>query len=93
MKILFISKYLPDDPQKVHGTFKRIATFIEAMKDIAELDVLFFAPPYYDYSRSRISELEDTISKLWKAEIVFIPVRIQYGQRVYEVDVSSKRRL
>lgn len=69
MKILFISKYLPDDPQKVHGTFKRIATFIEAMKDIAELDVLFFAPPYYDYSQSRISELEDTISKLWKAEI------------------------
>src|SRR3990167_6788510 len=69
MKILFISRYIPDYTQKVHGTYKRIATFIDALKDIAELDVLFFAPPDYDYSPSRISELEDSISKLWKTEI------------------------
>lgn len=69
MKILFISKYLPDDPQKVHGTFKRIATFIEAIKEIAVLDVLFFAPPDYDFSRTKVAELEDAISKLWNAKI------------------------
>ena len=69
MKILFISRYIPDDPKKVHGTYKRIATFIDALNGIAELDVLFFAPPDYDYSPSRISELEDSISKLWKTEI------------------------
>ncbi len=69
MKILFISRYIPDDPKKVHGTYKRIATFIDALKGIAELDVLFFAPPDYDYSPSQTSELEESISKLWKTKI------------------------
>ncbi|MEZ4547536.1 MAG: glycosyltransferase [Thermodesulfobacteriota bacterium] len=69
MKILFISRYLPDDPQKVHGTFKRIATFIEAFKDIAELDVLFFTPPDYDCSEGQISRLKEFITRLWNADV------------------------
>jgi glycosyltransferase involved in cell wall biosynthesis len=69
MKILFISRYIPDDPQKVHGTFKRLFTFIEAIKDIAKLDMLFFVSPNGNYPPSRIRELEDYLSKLWQADI------------------------
>jgi glycosyltransferase involved in cell wall biosynthesis len=69
MKILLISKYLPDDPRKVHGTFKRLGTFIEAIREIAKLDALFFVPPDYDRSKSRINKLQKKLSGLWKTDI------------------------
>lgn len=69
MKILFISKYLPDNPHKVHGTFKRLTTFIDAIKEIAELDMLFFTLPGYDCSEPTVRKLRNQLSKLWQTEI------------------------
>lgn len=69
MKILLISKYLPDDPQKVHGTYKRLTTFVEAMRDIAKLYILFFVQPGYDLSYAKVRELEDHLRDLWLADI------------------------
>jgi len=69
MKILLISKYLPDEPHKVHGTFKRLGTFIEAIRVIAKLDALFFVPPDYDRSEARINKLREQLSGLWKTDI------------------------
>lgn len=69
MRILLITKYLPDDPHKVHGTFKRLVTFVEAIRDIGKLDTLFFVPPDYDRSETRIHELRKKISQLWQTDI------------------------
>ncbi len=70
MRILFISKYLPEDLRiKVHGTYKRMGTFIEAIKEIAKMDMLFFVPPNSHYSPSRIAELEDSLSRHWQVGI------------------------
>ena len=70
MRILFISKYFPDDLRiQVHGTFKRMGTFIDAIKEIADIDMLFFVSPDNNYSLSRIAEIEDSFSKHWQARI------------------------
>jgi len=43
MRILFVSRHFPEDLSiKVHGTFKRFQMFIDAIKDIAEIDLLYF---------------------------------------------------
>lgn len=70
MHILFISRYFIDDPRtKVHGVYKRMGTFIEALKEIAALDVLFYTPPGTDYSPSQTKDLEARLQDHWQAHI------------------------
>lgn len=70
MRILFVSRYFIDDPvTKVHGVYKRMGTFIEALKEIAALDVLFYTPPGTDYSPSQAKELEARLRDHWQADV------------------------
>jgi glycosyltransferase involved in cell wall biosynthesis len=46
-----------------------MGTFIEALKEIADLDMLFYTSPGSHYSLSQISELERTLGAHWNAEI------------------------
>lgn len=70
MRILFISRYFPDDPRtKVHGVYKRMGTFIEALKGIADLDMLFYTPPGSIYTPAETREMERTLGGHWNAEI------------------------
>lgn len=70
MRILFISRYFPDDPRtKVHGVYKRMGMFIEALKGIADLDILFYTPPGSHYSPAQTSELERSLGEHWNADI------------------------
>ena len=83
MHILFISRYFIDDPRtKVHGVYKRMGTFIEALKEIAALDVLFYTPPGMDYSPSQTKELEARLREYWQADgtLFLCPMR-EYGNQ------------
>lgn len=71
MRILFISSYFPDDTRKkVHGVYKRMDMFIEAIREIATLDMLFYIRPDVHYSSVQTSEMECTLSEHWKTDIV-----------------------
>lgn len=83
MRILFISRYFIDDPRtKVHGVYMRMGTFIEALKEISALDVLFYTPPGTDYSHTQTKELETRLSDYWQADVTLFlcPMR-EYGNR------------
>lgn len=82
-KILFISRYFIDDPRtKVHGVYKRMGTFIEALKEIVALDVLFYTPPGTDYSPTQTKELETRLRDYWRADVnLFLCPMREYGNR------------
>ena len=53
MKIGFISTTFPVDLQRsVFGLHKRMGMFIHAMKEMGELDMLFFVPPRVNPKRT-----------------------------------------
>lgn len=83
MRILFISRYFPDDPRtKVHGVYKRMGTFIEALKGIAEMDMLFYTSPGARYTPAQTSELEYSLGKHWNADIrLFLCPMSEYKNR------------
>lgn len=82
MRVLFISRYFPDDPRtKVHGVYKRMGTFIEALKGMAELDMLFYTPPGTAYTPAETLELERTLGEHWQADIkLFLTPMTEYKQ-------------
>ncbi len=70
MRILFISSYFPDDIRtKAHGVYKRMGMFIEAIKEIASLDMLFYTRQDTHYSPIQTSETERSLSEHWKTDI------------------------
>ncbi len=70
MRVLFISRHFPDDLRtKVQGVYKRMGMFIDAIKEIASLDMLFYVPPDTDVSPSLVSKLERSFSQHWNADI------------------------
>lgn len=70
MRILYISSYFPDDIHtKVHGVYKRMGMFIDALKEIASLDILFYTRPEMQYSPVQVSEIERNLSEHWKTDI------------------------
>lgn len=70
MRILFISRSFPDDIRtKVHGIYKRMGMFIEALKGFAELDMLFYVSSDSTFSTSQIKDLESSFSHHWNSNI------------------------
>lgn len=82
MRVLFISRYFPDDPlTKVHGVYKRMGTFIEALKGLAELDMLFYTPPGAAYTPAETDKLERALGEHWQADIrLFLAPMTEYKQ-------------
>ena len=70
MRVLFVSSSFPTDLQtKVGGVYQRMRLFIDAIKEFASLDMLFYAPAEVDVSpRARFS-LEKSLSKYWQTSI------------------------
>jgi glycosyltransferase involved in cell wall biosynthesis len=70
MRVLFISKHFPDDlSRNVYGVQKRMCMFIDAIKEIASLDMLFYVPDDMDISPPLVSKLERSLSEHWNADI------------------------
>lgn len=70
MKILLVSNTLPDDPRvKVHGIYKRLRLFLDAIKEIAEVECLFYVPPNMDIKSDLITEIESNFEEFWQTNI------------------------
>jgi len=69
MRILFISSYFPDDRHtKNHGVYKRMGMFIDALKKIAEIDMLFFVTPD-NYKPDAVKDIEHAFSNHFNTDI------------------------
>jgi glycosyltransferase involved in cell wall biosynthesis len=70
MRILFISRHYPNDLHtSTYGTYQRMGMFIDALKEIVQLDVLFYVPPDIDISSDVIAVKEQELSQHWNAPI------------------------
>jgi len=70
MKIGFVSATFRTDLEKwVNGIYKRMGTFIEATKDLGELDMLFYVDGHIPISNSYVAEVEEHLSDRWRARL------------------------
>ncbi|MEC4817337.1 MAG: glycosyltransferase family 4 protein [Scytonema sp. PMC 1069.18] len=70
MRILFISIHFPSDISKsTLGIYKRMSMFIDAIKKIGQVDMLFFVPPETDLSPEAIAQTERAFSQHWETPI------------------------
>jgi glycosyltransferase involved in cell wall biosynthesis len=70
MKIGMISTAFPRDMEKdVYGIFKRVGMFIDALKGLGELDILFYVPPEIVISQAYIAEMQERLEKHWGAKL------------------------
>lgn len=67
MRILFVSHHYPADLAKSRqGTFKRMGLFLDALKTLGDLDILFFTPPEVDTAPAPVAKLEQTLAAAWQ---------------------------
>jgi len=70
MRVLIVSKHFPENLlTKVHGVYKRLQMFVDAINKTSQIDVLFFVPNDMEVSSSLIAKLEHSFSNYWDAEI------------------------
>ncbi|MGO9314140.1 MAG: glycosyltransferase family 4 protein [Syntrophobacteraceae bacterium] len=92
MKIGFISIAFPVDLQKyVFGLYKRMGTFIHAMKEMGELDMLYFVHQDITLNENFVAETEKRFAKHWDARLRLdlcnrAPGRQAQGNWKYYVD-------
>lgn len=69
-RILLISEFFPTDLRtSVFGAFRRLGMFIEALKSIGHLDMLFYVSPDTDTSPAAVSTMESRLSSHWTARL------------------------
>ncbi|MEM7064899.1 MAG: glycosyltransferase [Cyanobacteria bacterium P01_B01_bin.77] len=72
MRVLFISAHFPTDLRvKIHGVYKRMGLFINAIQGLAAIDFLYYVPPSFDISPTAVAKLEKEFAKRWQADITF----------------------
>ena len=70
MRVLFISRHFPADLRTcTYGTFQRMGMLIDAIKEIAELDILYYVPPEIEISPAVIATKQQELSKHWGTPI------------------------
>lgn len=68
MKVLFVSSNFPTDLRiKTHGVYKRMGLFIDAIKDVASIDFLYYISPNFDISPEKVANLEQEFTEYWQA--------------------------
>lgn len=84
MRFLFISTHFPKDPySSVVGIFKRMNMFIDAIKEIGTLDMLFYVPHGVDTDSENVSKIEKIFSEYWKADIrLFLCHRFEHSKKI-----------
>jgi glycosyltransferase involved in cell wall biosynthesis len=86
MRILVVSKYFPDNlSTKVHGVHKRFRMFLDAIKEIAEIDLLYYVPDITDTSPTSIMSLERSFSAHFGT-----PIRLSLSKRSSNTNLLSK---
>jgi glycosyltransferase involved in cell wall biosynthesis len=70
MRVLIVSKYFPADPRThVRSVFQRMNMFVDAIKEIAHINMLFYVPFQINVSPPLVSALERSFSEHWNTEI------------------------
>lgn len=70
MKVLFVSNNFPTDLRvKIHGVYKRMGLFIDAIKSSAAIDFLYYVSPSFDTSPATVAKLEQEFAEHWQADI------------------------
>ena len=70
MKILFVSCNFPRELKKsVFGLDKRMAMFVEALKGLGELDMLFYVPSDFSVAAGQLKALESEMAAHWGAKL------------------------
>jgi glycosyltransferase involved in cell wall biosynthesis len=70
MRVLFISRHFPADLRTcTYGTYQRMGMLIDAIKEIAELDILYYVPPEIEISPAAIVAKQQELSEYWGAPI------------------------
>lgn len=86
MRFLVVSKYFPDNlSTKVHGVHKRFRMFIDAIQEIAEIDLLYYVPIGIDTSNSSVKLFEKSLSDHFKT-----PIRLSLSKRSNNKNLLSK---
>ncbi|MBN1688569.1 MAG: glycosyltransferase family 4 protein [Candidatus Omnitrophica bacterium] len=78
MKILFVSSDRPLDLDVyVHGLFQRMRLLMDAMKEIAQIHILFYEFPDHDLSQASTRRIEEELSAAWNIDfkITLCPMR------------------
>lgn len=66
MKIGFVSTAFPRIMERsVHGIYQRMGMFIEAMKDIGELDMLFYVDERVPVSPIYVKDMQERLANHW----------------------------
>ena len=71
MKVLFITTECPTNlAENVHGIYKRMSMFIDAIKEIASMNMLFYvSPDDVDISSFTVSEIEYSFYQHWNVKL------------------------
>jgi len=80
MRVLIVSNHFPINlSTSTHGVHKRLKMFVEAIKDIAEIDILFYVPCDVNTSTSSVTKFEHSLSKYFNTAIrLFLCHRFDY---------------
>jgi glycosyltransferase involved in cell wall biosynthesis len=67
---LLVSKSFPRDLRtNVNGVFQRLRMFVDAAKEIARLDALFFVAPGVETSSGAVARFETALCRVWNADL------------------------
>ena len=70
MRVLFVSTFFPIDlSTEVHGFYQRLRMYLDAINQIAQIDLLFYVPIDVDVSPTSIAKLEHSFVNYWNADI------------------------
>jgi glycosyltransferase involved in cell wall biosynthesis len=70
MRVLFVSSYFPDDPdRRTSGTYQRMGVFVDALKEIADLDMLFFVPDSISVEPASVARYREKLSRHWQTDL------------------------
>ncbi len=70
MRIGFVSRSFPLDPDaSVIGIYKRMGMFIQAIRELGELDMLFYVDEDLAISPAFVADMEERLARHWGARI------------------------
>jgi len=86
MRILIISKHFPmQESSWSTGVYKRFKMFVDAIKGIAEIDILYYVPSSISTFLSDVSQQERSLSKFFEA-----PIRLFLCKKSHNRTLISK---
>jgi glycosyltransferase involved in cell wall biosynthesis len=69
-RVLFISTRFPTDFRiEVQGIYQRMRLFLDAIANLAQVDLLFYVPPDVEITPATIADTEQALSEHWQIQV------------------------